>query len=140
MSNDIDDLLARTESLFVNLGYPKEIKPDKRETYLFSYALAKEPPEKHNDIFKSMYRYDRQAITAESVASSFLSLYSLSDYEAAAAHIKKVQFISGSLTSVFYSSCESYNNSHRAYISQMKDRIHNIKTAELAIQRLEEQP
>ena len=119
---------------------PKEIKPDKRETYLFSYALAKEPPEKHNDIFKSMYRYDRQAITAESVASSFLSLYSLSDYEAAAAHIKKVQFISGSLTSVFYSSCESYNNSHRAYISQMKDRIHNIKTAELAIQRLEEQP
>ncbi len=87
-----------------------------------------------------MFRYDRQAITSESVSTAFPSLYSLSDHEAAAAQVKKVWFVSSSLTSVFYSSCDSYNNSHRAYVSQMKDCIHHLKTAELAIQRLEEQP
>lgn len=80
-SAKIEELLSSTSQLFQNLNYQKEISTARNDMLLFSYLLTKEPSEKNNEIFKSMFRADYKTISQDMFRSAFERSYTIQDYE-----------------------------------------------------------
>jgi hypothetical protein len=125
-SSKIEELISSTAQIFQNMGYPKEISTARDDMLLFSYLLTKEPSEKNNEIFKSMFRADYKTISQDMFRSAFERAYTLQSYNPVPGlprPIRSHHFAKSDTTRRAIEIQVSHHNSRLAMLSMTRDRL-----------------
>ena len=138
VSDEIDGLISSTQQIFSNsnLQYIKEIRCDKRDTFLFAFTLSKDPVEKNNDIFKSLYKYDRSANYSDQIASTLSYQYHTSDYNAtdSVRPATVSNFATTRHTNIYNTSKDAYTTAYRSFLNSTYNRLQNIMHEEYVLE------